>query len=294
MISIIEYIKQVYKWDVYQISRIPTKYATNSNYLFAYKDKTFFMKIYVSKKAFKNERWFLQNLTSTDNVPELIDFFAGDDEYLPSIILKYYTTYKSLDSSDMVISEDIAFDIGSHLNKVHNGLRKIDFCGKIYEGEHYQSWIEYLKIRMEKMMELFGNHNIMVVRDVYGDILTNLEHIPNVIVPKCIHGDLNPDNILYDSITRNVLIIDYERSYIGHAQMDFCKLFWRCFKFDSQLINSFCKGYGIELDSKLMRLYLNIFLIDILSYLVNLQSPTEEDKDTIFEVINLLGRRNED
>lgn len=294
MINVIEYIKQVYKWDVSQISRIPTKYATNSNYLFTYKDESFFLKTYVSKKAFKNEKWFLQNLTSKNNVPELIDFFEGDDEYLPSIILKYYTTYKTLDSNDMVISEDIAFAIGSHLKKVHNGLKEIDFCGKIYEGAHYQSWVEYLKIRMEEIMKLLGNHNIMVVRDVYREVLNNLEYIPNVIVPECIHGDLNPDNILYDSMTRNVLIIDYERSYIGHAQMDFSKLFWRCFKFNRQLINAFCKGYGIELDSKLMHLYLNIFLIDILSYLVNLQNPTEKDKDTILEVVNLLGRRNED
>ena len=267
MISVSEYIKHVYKWDVSQIRLIKTKYATNANYLFAYMDNCYFMKLYVSKEAFENEKWFLKNLTSTDNIPELIDFYEGDNKYSPSIVLKYYTSYKTLDTN--TISKDIAFDIGTNLYKLHNGIKDIDYWGKIYEVNHPKSWEEYLESRIKKIMQSLEKHNIAVIKQVYREVVGNLDNIPHNIVPKCVHGDLNPDNILYDSATKSVLFIDYERSYIGHAQMDFSKLFWRCFKFDKQLIQAFCRGYGINLNSKLVNLYLNVFLLDILNYLVN-------------------------
>jgi Ser/Thr protein kinase RdoA (MazF antagonist) len=288
MIDVIGYMDSIYNWDVSQTMAIPTKYATNSNYRIKHNEHLYFLKMYTSKSAFTIEKFFLKALRQTGSTPEIINDFDGDENNTASIILPYYSTFKALDAETINELSDIAFIIGRELKKVHVGEAPAQYFGRVHKPERFNSWREYLEIRLFHIKELYEKHNIPIVNKVYCKIEKSLADVPNNVTPCYIHSDLNPDNILFDRGSNKILFVDFERSYLGHCEMDFPKLFWRCFKFNNDFINSFYEGYGMKKNSKYSKLYQSIFFIDLLSYLINLSTPSNEDTETITEILEIL------
>jgi len=288
MIDVINYMNSIYNWNMSQIQSIPTRFATNSNYRINYKEKSYFLKLYSSKNAFLTEKWFLAALFQTGCVSEIIKDYDGDENRRASIILPYYSTFTALDAEVIHDSDAIAFNIGKELRKVHIGTKPAEHFGKIHKSEQFRSWTEYLKSRLFQIKMLCEKHDIALIKKVYRKIENSFSEITDNILPSFVHSDLNPDNILYDPISKKLIFIDFERSFFGHYEMDFPKLFWRGFKFDDNLINSFYNGYGVQPNIQRANLYQSIFFIDLLSYLINLSTPSEEDIATINEILGIL------
>lgn len=288
MIDIISYMSSIYNWDVSQAETIPTRFATNTNYRINYNGVLYFVKLYASKKAYATERWFLNALSQTGCTSKVILNFDGDETHRASIILPYYSTFQALDAETIRKSDSIAFNIGKELRKVHMGAQSAKYFGEIYKSKQFQVWKDYLKSRLFQIKTLYKKHTFSIIEKVYNKIEASYSDIPNDILPNFVHSDLNPDNILYNPISKKIIFIDFERSFLGHCEMDFPKLFWRCFNFDDNLISSFYNGYGTELNRQRAELYQSIFFIDLLSYLINLSSQTKEDTETIREILSIL------
>lgn len=288
MIDIIKYMNSVYNWDVSQAEIIPTRFATNTNYRIHYNKDLYFIKLYASRNAYATERWFINALSQTGCTSKIILDFDGDENQRASIILPYYSTFKALDVETIKNSNSIAFNIGKELRRVHIGTKPAEHFGKIHKTEQFRFWKEYLKSRLFQIKMLYENHDLLIIKKVYDEIEDSFSDIPDDVPPNFVHSDLNPDNILYDPISKKIIFIDFERSFFGHFEMDFPKLFWRCFNFDCSLINSFYDGYGVEPNPQHAKLYQSIFFIDLLSYLINLSSPSKEDTETIREILGIL------
>lgn len=288
MIDVNSYMSSIYNWDISEAKAIPTRFATNTNYRINYNGNLYFIKLYASRNAFLTEKWFLNALSQTGCTSKIILYFDGGEDSRASIILPYYSTFKALDEETIQKSNRIAFNIGKELRKVHIGTKPAEYFGKINKSEQFQCWTEYLKSRLFQINRLYEKHNISIIKKVYQKIEDSFSDISDNVLPSFIHSDLNPDNILYDTKSQKIIFIDFERSFFGHSEMDFPKLFWRCFKFDSSLINEFYNGYGVEENLQRAKLYQSIFFIDLLSYLVNLTSPSKEDTETINEILSIL------
>lgn len=288
MIDIISYMNSTYNWDVSQAEIIHTRFDTNTNFRVKYNGELYFVKLYASKNPYATEKWFLSTLSQTDCVPKVILDFEGDESNKASIILPYYSTYQTLDAESIRKNDSIAFNIGKELKKVHRGIESAKQFGKIQKKEQFQFWNDYLKSRISQIKTLYEKHNISMIDKIYNEIESSFSSIPNDIHPNIVHGDLNPDNILYDPVSEKILFIDFERSYFGHYEMDFPKLFWRCFSFNDSLIKTFYDGYGVKQNQQRSELYQNIFFIDLLSYLINISSPSNEDIKTIHEILDIL------
>lgn len=288
MIDIISYMNSVYNWDVSQAETINTRYATNANYRIKYNGFLYFVKLYASKNAYATERWFLTSLSQTGCTSKVILSFDGDENNRASVILPYFSTFQALDTETIKKSDGIAFNIGKELRKVHTGMQSAEHFGKIHKSEQFQFWKDYLKSRLLQIKTLYEKYNLSIIEKVYNKIETSFSDIPNDISPNVVHSDLNPDNILFDPISKKIIFIDFERSFFGHFEMDFPKLFWRCFNFDESLIRSFYDGYGTEPNRKCFEVYQNIFFIDLLSYLINISAPSNEDTKTIREILGIL------
>lgn len=287
MIDIISYMSYTYNWDVSQAETIPTRFATNANYRINYNGVLYFVKLYASKNAYVTERWFLNALAQTGCTSKVVLDFDGDETYRASIILPYYSTFQTLDAETIRKSDNIAFNIGRELRKVHMGTQNAKHFGEIHKRQ-FKLWKDYLKSRLFQIKALYEKHNFSIIEKTYNKIETSYSNIPNDVSPNFVHSDLNPDNILYDPISKKILFIDFERSFFGHCEMDFPKLFWRCFNFDDNLISSFYDGYGTEPNLQCVELYQSIFFIDLLSYLINLSSPSKEDTETVREILGIL------
>lgn len=288
MIDIISYMSSTYNWDVSQVETIPTRFATNNNYRINYNGDLYFVKLYASKNAYATERWFLNTLYQTGCTSKIIFDFDGDKANRASIVLPYYSTFQALDAQTIRKSDSIAFNIGKELRKVHMGTQPSEHFGKIHKSEQFQFWKDYLKSRLFQIETLYEKHNVSIIEKTYNKIEASFSDIPNNVSLNFVHNDLNPDNILYDPISKKIIFIDFERSFFGHFEMDFPKLFWRCFNFDDSLIRSFYDGYGTEPNLQRSELYQSIFFIDLLSYLINISSPSKEDTETIREILGIL------
>lgn len=284
------YCKYAYDWDISHYEIVPTKYATNINMRFCYMNRWFFLKTYISKAAFHTEKKTLENLQHTKIVPQIIDAFEGDDIYNPSIVLPFYDNYRPLSAEFVRENPNIAYLIGKQLRIIHTSNAEAKFYGNLDGSVCFNSWHQYLNHRLEKIFCKFGGSPMELVEDIYIKTVQRLDTLPIETVPSLIHGDLNPDNILFNEAENRLLFIDFERSYFGHYQMDFPKLLWRCFGFDDDLVSLFFSGYGISRSHFFLEIYTSIFYLDLLGYLISLEHPTNQDKVTINEILEIMKK----
>jgi Ser/Thr protein kinase RdoA (MazF antagonist) len=201
--------------------------------------ETVFLKIPYTKLKYQRELEAYEILRGRVPVPELLDYWSGDDD-CPGAFLLSELKGKPLTPE---VSPAVAFQVGVIQAKMHS-IQPPEF--PVLTGIHneFANW----SIFIEKQFYSFAED----VKDVLETVLYNqaiekfeeMKHLlPPSDGPSFVHMDFRPANIIVDG-DRVSGIIDFESVRFGSTEIDFTKLYRDFLSFDSTLFESFREGYN--------------------------------------------------
>ncbi|WP_319801576.1 aminoglycoside phosphotransferase family protein [Mesobacillus jeotgali] len=203
------------------------------------KGYTAFLKIPYTKLKFQRELEAYEILKGRVSVPELLDYWPGDEECPGAFLLS------QLEGGPLTLesSPSAAFQVGVLQAEMHSIKPPAD---KVLNGiqNEFPNWSDFV----EKQFYSFAED----VKDVldpklYGQAIEkfeNMKHqLPSPDGPSFVHMDFRPANIIVDGDKVSGMI-DFESVRFGSTEMDFTKLYRDFLRFDSALYKSYKDGYN--------------------------------------------------
>ena len=202
------------------------------------KGENVFLKIPFTKLKFQRELEAYEILTGRVPIPELLDYWPGDDDCPGAFLLS------ELKGSPLTtkVTPIIAFQVGVLQAEMHNIHPPADKELKGIQNE-FADWSDFV----EKQFYSFAAD----VKDVldpplYEQAIERFEkmkhQLPAPDGPSFVHMDFRPANIIVDDL--NVAgMIDFESVRFGSTEVDFTKLYRDFLRFDATLYRSFKDGY---------------------------------------------------
>ncbi|NKE04092.1 phosphotransferase family protein [Mesobacillus selenatarsenatis] len=202
------------------------------------KGENVFLKIPFTKLKFQRELEAYEILKGSVSIPDLLDYWPGDDECSGAFLLS------ELKGTPLTtkVSPTIAFQVGVLQAEMHNIHHPEAKELKGIQNE-FANWSDFV----EKQFYSFAED----VKDVldprlYKQAIEKFEkmkhQLPAPDGPSFVHMDFRPANIIVGD--QNVAgMIDFESVRFGSTEIDFTKLYRDFLRFDSALYSSFKDGY---------------------------------------------------
>ena len=157
-------------------------------------------------------------------LPNIIDYRpsdAGD----PSILIMEYKSGESLDKSNTWLTSRRL--IARKLAEITKGIH--DIHGRRHgplEGDSYDSWLNLMDekfwrhVNRASACRLLNSSDLDAIDRVYTVNRAIFSSIPAQLV----HFDLKPANIIFDSTSKHVSLVDFELTRFGDSDFDFVKM----------------------------------------------------------------------
>lgn len=227
MNSIQSVIKKL-KLNVLDINTVPESFSSEVYKLNLANRTNVYVKIPFNRDKLYREYRILQRLHQVISVPNVLDFWEGNEQITGALLLSEI----SGGSCQGSLSEQLSFQIGVNHAKLHE-IRTSGYGVEYADGfrnlEH-NDWRHYIKQNFEKLKEdcieilnakLF-EQCIVYFNEAFSDL-------PEPDGPCLVHMDFRPGNILVDN-DKVTGIIDFESARGGSSEVDFTKLnryFWQ-------------------------------------------------------------------
>lgn len=199
--------------------------------------ETVFLKIPYTKLKYQRELEAYEILTDQVQVPQLLDFWPGDDE-CPGAFLLSALKGQPLTVKD---SPTIAYQVGVLHARIHQIQPPLTRLVGIQN--EYADWSDFV----ERQFYSFAV-NVKEVLDepLYRKSIDRFEEmklqLPPSDGPSFVHMDFRPANIIVDE-NKVSGVIDFESVRFGSTEVDFTKLYRDFLSFDSALYQSYQEGY---------------------------------------------------
>lgn len=198
-----------------------------------------FLKIPYTKLKFQRELEAYEILKGSVSIPELLDYWTGDEE-CPGAFLLSELKGKPLTTE---ASPTVAFQVGVLQAKMHTIQPP---AGQVLTGiqNEFPNWLNFIEQQFYSFAE--------DVKDVLDDQLYKQaiekfekmkQHLPPPDGPSFVHMDFRPGNIIVDG--NNVSgMIDFESVRFGSTEIDFTKLYRDFLRFDPSFYKAYQEGYN--------------------------------------------------
>jgi len=201
--------------------------------------------------------------------------------------------------------EAVFLKLGKTFKKIHS-INTIGFgpinTQKLIENNNieglYRSWQKYIYLNLDIHLS-----KVMKTGIISSDQKDQISHLFNknikifeITQSVFLHNDPSPNNIIINKSKVN--IIDWEDSICGDYLWDIA--FFETFmnkKFQKNLFQSFCKGYGLQLDNIFKSKKYNLYYLRIMLFKIVIRSNSEKydkkdidvDKARLEKVFNRLS-----
>lgn len=227
-----------FRLQVISIDEVEDSHSSTVYKLTLLNSQNVFLKIPYKKLKYQRELEAYEILKGRVAVPELLDYWAGNDEITGAFLLS------ELKGKPLTIdaSPTAAYQVGVLQAKMHT-IQPPD--GKVLTGiqNEFPNWSNFI----EKQFYSFAEDVKGVVDDsLYNQAIEKYEEIkqqiPSPDGPSFVHMDFRPANIIVDKSMVSGMI-DFESVRFGSAEIDFTKLYRDFLSFDSTLYQAFQEGY---------------------------------------------------
>lgn len=249
----------------------------------------------IPREAFiESEIEFLIKLHNSGNLKTQYPIRNNTGAYVTRLENGYLVTVLSwLDGSDLVnttITEELVYQIGQMIGKLHNATAGITNIARIYYDEVYLSRVSN---ELRKAYEL--KH---IETQPYELIETVLRHIEQIIAEEernflLIHADLSKSNII--DYNGNLSPIDFSLSGYGLPEMELGDII--CSLHADEYIPALIEGYESITNHKINHSYIKAFTAwSVIGYIVTHHNKVYEDErfikamnrwcNTLFKQVN--------
>lgn len=143
----------------------------------------------------------------------------------PACLVTSFAKGMSLDKSLAWIEcvPEIIRRITSSLEEIH----KIEgcYCGHL-GGPRYRTWQAFIDVRFWRHIKplntakIIDNNDLKKIRQLYEETNESLSKVHPVLL----HGDVKPANVIFDKVTKETVIIDWELARFGDIDFEWSKL----------------------------------------------------------------------
>lgn len=230
-------------------------------------DKKYFLKI--SPQSFTKKKdlelKYFPGLNNEMKFPKLIEI-----KYKSDLILSLYEWIDGVDFREYVIQltdkelYQYGIQAGEFLKKIHS----------IYIEEYSDNWEEYYIKKSMKKIDSFRKVNINFPEiETFIDYIQTHQYLLDDRPISLCHGDFHVGNMMVDSQTKELVIIDFGSLEIGDPMEEFNRMIWNVQlskEFAIGLINGYFNGKNIPDDFwKLMAYYMACDVVGSIPWAVN-------------------------
>lgn len=230
-----QYIK-FFGLDVKEIKDVADSNSSTVRLLVLEDDEKVILKIPFSKEKLFREKMILEKLKNHILVPEVLDFFPGQDE-IPGALLLSYLDGESLE--DDQIDEHMSEQLGELLGKLH----LVAVNNYSITNNPSTDWWASIKEKATKWLEEQNGHiDADFMERSRVKLFEMIEDAGEADGPVLVHMDYRPGNIL---VKNNEIkgLIDFESSRGGSADLDFVKMKVYVWDKNPHLKSFFLRGY---------------------------------------------------
>lgn len=197
-----------------------------------------FLKIPFTKLKFQRELEAYEILKGNVSIPEMIDYWSGDEE-CPGAFLLSELKGKPLTSK---ATQTIAYQVGllhAQMHSIRPPAEKV-LTGIINE---YPNWSNFVEQQFYSFAE---DVRVILDEQLYKKAIEKFEEmkqqLPSPDGPSFLHMDFRPANIIVDN-DKVLGMIDFESVRFGSTEIDFTKLYRDFLSFDVSLYKVYQEGY---------------------------------------------------
>jgi aminoglycoside phosphotransferase len=206
--------------QVERIVKVDESYSSTVRILSLNSGERLVLKIPYVKRKLIREISALQGLKGDLPVPELVDFWSGDDE-TPGALLLAHLPGQIISGE---VTPQLAFDLGALLGKLHT--HELEHYGDIKPrtGESSSDWWAIMDGRFSDWkkycMDVMPPEIYQKTLDMYARLSA---YLPEPDGPCWVHHDYRPGNVLVED-NRFCGLIDFESARGGSVDLDFIKI----------------------------------------------------------------------
>jgi aminoglycoside phosphotransferase (APT) family kinase protein len=232
-------VMQEFGLEIQSINEVEDSHSSTVYRCSLSKGEIVFLKIPYTKLKFQRELEAYEILKGRVSIPELLDYWPGDDECPGAFLLS------ELKGTPLTteVTPNIAFQVGVLQAEMHNIQPPEDKKLMGIQNE-FANWSDFV----EKQFYSFAE-DVQDVLDssLYEQAIEKFEEmrhqLPAPDGPSFVHMDFRPANIIVDDHKVSGMI-DFESVRFGSTEIDFTKLYRDFLRFDPVLYSSFKEGYN--------------------------------------------------
>jgi aminoglycoside phosphotransferase (APT) family kinase protein len=197
-----------------------------------------FLKIPFTKLKFQRELEAYEILKGRVSIPELRDYWTGDEE-CPGAFLLSELKGKPLTSKS---TQSIAYQVGILQAEMHSIRPPV---GKVLTGikNEYNNWSNFVEQQFysfaEDVKDILDERLFKKAIEKYEEMK---QELPPPDGPSFVHMDFRPANIIV-SHDKVLGMIDFESVRFGSTEIDFTKLYRDFLNLDGTLYKAYQEGY---------------------------------------------------
>ena len=202
----IDFIEKKYKIKILEIKNIDNG-ILNSNFYIKTKNKKYILRIYEANRTIDEEKQELILLDRiVDFIPVSIAIKNIDNEYISIFNNKKFALFEYIDGNSITkIGTHIIGEIAIYLGKLHSFTKDISF-EKYNRKTRINFDFYYNEIKKSEIDFKFKNELLNSADKING---FDFSILPSGVI----HGDIFPDNVLFDDYNNIKVIFDFNESY---------------------------------------------------------------------------------
>lgn len=204
-----------------------------------YNGENVYLKIPYTKLKFQRELEAYEILRGRVSIPELLDYWTGDEECTGAFLLSELKG-KPLSAE---ASPTAAFQVGVLHAKMHSITPP---AGQVLTGiqNEFPNWSNFIEQQFNSFAEDVKN---VLDEGLYKQAIEKFsemkQQLPPPDGPSFVHMDFRPANIIVDGDNVSGMI-DFESVRFGSTEIDFTKLYRDFLSFDPSLYKAYQEGYN--------------------------------------------------
>ncbi|KAA0549824.1 aminoglycoside phosphotransferase family protein [Bacillus sp. BGMRC 2118] len=197
-----------------------------------------YLKIPYTKLKFQRELEAYELLKGKVPIPEMINYWTGDEEYPGAFVLSELKGTPLPSKASLQLAYQVGV-VHAELHEIRPASEK-EFTGIKNE---YPNWSTFIENQFYSFAE-----DVMDILDeqLYKKALTTFkemkEQLPSPDGPSFVHMDFRPANIIVET-DKVVGIIDFESVRFGSTESDFTKIYRDFLRFDDRTYKAYKDGY---------------------------------------------------
>ena len=225
--------------QVLSINEVEDSYSSTVYKCNLLNGENIFLKIPYTKLKFKRELEAYGILKGSFAIPEMLDYWTGDEEYPGAFILSEL-------KGNMLTSKaspTVAFQVGVFHASMHTIQPSVvkEFSGIQNEFLNWSNFVEQQFYSFAKDVKDVLDERLFI--KAIENFEQMKQQLPSPDGPSFIHMDFRPANIIVDG-NKVSGIIDFESVRFGSTEIDFTKLYRDFLHYDSALYQAYQEGYN--------------------------------------------------